>query len=281
MMRKSILLPVSFVLFIACSPKSKEQQQEQKKVVPAAPVNQYQLQSLLWYQTSGEQNALYYQGYKLAHLVFDKKLSEWKKLPKARKKEKTCVIVDVDETVLNNSPFQGTLIHKDLDYSDSLWTVWVRSSQAKALPGALEFLKYASDRGADVFYVSNRSNGVQKEATRVNLEQLGFPNCKDTTFMYFREKESSKEKRRTHIAENYNILVLCGDNLADFSYFFDGRENNNRMDSVVKYKDLFGDQFIVFPNPMYGDWEKFLWKGEKSLTIAQKDSIRNASVSGF
>lgn len=213
--------------------------------------------------------------------MFDKKISEWNKHPKSGKKTKACVIVDVDETILNNSPFQGRLVLQDLDYSDSLWINWVQSSQAKALPGALEFLNYASSKGADVFYVSNRSNGTQKEATRKNLEKLGFPNTKDTSFMYFRDKESSKEMRRSKISETYEILLFCGDNLSDFAYVFDNREKNSRIDSVVKYKDLFGDKFIVFPNPMYGDWEKFIWKGEKNLSAGLKDSLRHMLVLDF
>lgn len=275
-----LLLPFCAVLGFACNMK----QAEEKKARPVdqeIPLNQYQLQALLWYQGAGEQSALYYQGYHLAKLMFDKKLAEWKKTPSAKKKAKACVVVDVDETVLDNSLFQGTLITKNLEYSDSLWTAWVLSWKARALPGAREFLNYVADKRADVLYVSNRSNGPQKEATRVNLDQLGFPNTKDTSFMYFREKESSKEKRRALISEKYEILLLCGDNLSDFAYYFDNREKNNRMDSVVKYKDLFGDKFIAFPNPMYGDWEKFLWKGEKDLSARQKDSIRLASVSGF
>ena len=203
------------------------------------------LQSVLWFETSGEMLALYYQAYNLAQLRFDEKLSAWKKLPKGEKKLKPAVVVDIDETILNNVPFEGYLLQKNVDYGDSSWTNWIKSARAEALPGALEFLKYAKDKGAEVFYVSNRYEGLQKEATRNNLQKLGFPNAQDTSFMLFRVKESSKETRRMQISKEYDIFLLCGDNLSDLSALFDDRDKNAKVDIVKQHSKEFGDKFIV------------------------------------
>ena len=44
-------------------------------------------------------------------------------------------------------------------------------------------------------------------------------------------------------------------------------------------KNKFGVTFIVFPNPMYGDWEtKGIYEGSYKWTAAQKDSLRKRQV---
>lgn len=272
------ILPVLFVL-------SSCDRQEQKRAVtpvqdtPKPLLNQHLLQSVLWFETSGELAALYYQAYNLARLRFDEKLRHWKKLPAGKRKNKAAVIVDIDETILDNSPYEGFMLQKNMAYEDSSWTNWIESARAAALPGALDFLKYVKTKGAEVFYVSNRYEGRQKEATRRNLDQLGFPGTADTSFMIFRSAGSSKEARRQKISEQYDILLLCGDNLGDFSDIFDGREQGDKMDLVRRNHEVFGDRFIVLPNPMYGDWEKTLWNGRK-LSDREKDSARYSRLKG-
>jgi len=276
----NVVLIAAIALFMQCKQAGVQKDQEIiNGSVQKYAANQYQLQALLWYQTSGELIALYHQGYSLARLMLDKKLPEKKR--GKQKKLSPALIVDIDETILNNSPFQGMLLQRNTEYSDSLWLEWIKSAKAEALPGALEFLKYAESKGVTVFYLSNRYEGAQKEKTRQNLERLGFPNTRDTSFMLFRNDVSSKEARRTEISKNYEILLLCGDNLSDFSYVFDNRDKNNRIDSVDKYRHKFGETFIVLPNPMYGDWEKFIWKDLKNLSPIQKDSLRYSFVKGI
>src|SRR5690606_14129090 len=83
---------------------------------------------------------------------------------------------------------------------------------------------------------------------------FGFPNA-DEKHLLLNSATSDKEPRRSAIREQYNILLLCGDNLSDFSNVF-YREGKNTRQEVDRAQQLFGTQFIVFPNPMYGDWEK-------------------------
>ena len=240
--------------------------------------NQHLLQSVLWFQTSGELMALFFQTYNLATLRFDEKLEGWKKLSSPNKKSRPAVIVDVDETIIDNSPYEGYLLQKNINYSS--WTDWVKESKAEALPGALEFLKHVKSRGAEIFYLSNRKAGEQKEATRINLHNLGFPNTEDTLFMSFNGYESSKKSRRSEIAKKYEILLLCGDNLSDFTELFDNRDKDTKKEIVKEYRKEFGDKFIILPNPMYGDWEKNIWNGFKLslMSPASKDSARYSHI---
>lgn len=272
-------------LFFECSHDNTNDQAEvpvpAKAATPAAKqegLNQHLLGSVIWYQHSGEMAALYYQAYNLAALRLDQKLAERKNRPAKNKKSKTAVVVDVDETVLNNSPFETELIKKNITTKkdfDIAWDSWVMFAKAKALPGALEFLQYAKSKGVDVFYVSNRNEGWQKQATLENLANLNFPNTADTTFMLFKVKESGKETRRAFISNTHDILLLCGDNLADLSADFDGRDKDEKMDKVKVHGRDFGNSFIIMPNPMYGDWEKYIFSTVTNPTPVQKDSLRH------
>ena len=52
----------------------------------------------------------------------------------------------------------------------------------ETIPGSLEFLTYASEKGIKVFYVSNRYS-EQLESTINNLKRLGFPNVSESTVL--------------------------------------------------------------------------------------------------
>src|SRR5690606_18020222 len=120
------------------------------------------------------------------------------------------------------------------------WTEWVKESRAEAIPGALEFLKYAASKGVDVFYVTNRKD-EEKEATIRNLKKLGFPNSTER-FVMTRSKESSKEPRRNEIEKTHEIVLLAGDNLNDFTDDFEKKNVRQRMSAVdrLEKQDLWG-----------------------------------------
>jgi 5'-nucleotidase (lipoprotein e(P4) family) len=135
------------------------------------------------------------------------------------------------------------------------------------VPGALGFLNYAKTKNVETFYVTNR--GVsERKTTLKNLQKFGFPYA-DEVHVLVKDTTSDKEPRRQEIRDKYNILLLCGDNLSDFSNVF-YREGKNTYEEIEKARTAFGSHFIVLPNPMYGDWEKLLYKkgqlneGEKS-----------------
>ena len=210
--------------------------------------------AVLWQQHSGEYRALAFQAYNFAKLSLKEALWE-----QANGKP-NCVIVDADETILDNSPFQGHEIRKGVSYVQKDWTGWTALGQADTVPGALAFLKFAASKGVETFYVTNRDE-ADREGTVKNLKKFGFPNVDDKHIL-LKSTTSDKETRRQEILKNYNILLLCGDNLSDFSNVF-YREGKDTKTEVDKAQQLFGTKFIVLPNPMYGDWEKLLYNGDK------------------
>jgi 5'-nucleotidase (lipoprotein e(P4) family) len=244
-----------------------------QQVAPEIAVAEYQLGAVLYMQKAAEYRALAYQAFNLAKMNldadFDKK--NVKKLPKAERNKTRAVVVDVDETVLDNSPAQAAQIKNNQPFVQSTWTSWVNMRKAKAIPGALDFLNYAASKGVRIFYVTNRIE-AEKAATIDNLKAAGFPDVSDETVVV-RTAESGKEARRQAISQKNRIVLLIGDNLNDLSEVFERKSVADRLSEVDKTRQMFGGKFIVLPNAMYGDWESAIYEYQR-LTEAQKAQKR-------
>lgn len=202
------------------------------------------LMATLYNYYSAEYEALSYQAYNIA----TSKIIEIKEDFPDRLD--LAIVLDIDETVLNNSPYQAKLIHENISY-DSCWNEWCNSALAKSLPGAISFLELADSLGFNIFYLSNRKAKYVKEGTIKNLEMIGFPQATDDHFL-LRTTDRSKTTRRDLIENHYEIVMLVGDNLGDFF-----EDSTNPAERSIQVKDLqkeFGNKFIVLPNAMYGNW---------------------------
>ncbi|HEY0546894.1 MAG TPA: 5'-nucleotidase, lipoprotein e(P4) family [Pyrinomonadaceae bacterium] len=246
----------------------------QLQTAAAAADTEYLTGATLWVQTGGEYRALAYQSYNLARMRFDLDL---KNAPKKSKRPRA-VVVDIDETVMDNSRYQASEVLKHKGYNADDFTDWCMRKEAGAVPGALEFLKYASAKGARIFYVSNRKQ-TERACTSENLKKLGFPDVSDETVL-LRDETSGKEKRRQMIAEKYRIVLLCGDNLNDFTNVFEKKPIAERNARVDQMREEFGSRFIVIPNPMYGDWENAIYD-YKNLPDTEKAAKRRETLRGF
>jgi 5'-nucleotidase (lipoprotein e(P4) family) len=95
-----------------------------------------------------------------------------------------------------------------------------------------------------------------------------------------RQGVSSKEERRQNIMANYDVLLLIGDNLADFSNLFDKKPQQERENNTLQSALMFGDRFIILPNPNYGDWEPAFYK-KNGLSLQQKDSVIRIDLKSY
>lgn len=171
------------------------------------------------------------------------------------------IISDVDETLVDNSPAQARAIRRNLGYFDrTLWNEWVNERGSSALPGAVEFARYAASRGVTIFYVTNRTH-EEEPATRDNLTRLGFevknlsglgPELEDT--LLTRGPSPEKRERRAAVARHYRILLLLGDDLGDFLPEI-RTTVGGRAAKSLPHEKMWGDRWIVLPNPSYGSWE--------------------------
>ncbi len=215
-------------------------------------------------QHAAEYRALCFQAYNIAHQKVDEIVKTTTSLPKA-------IITDIDETVLNNSPYEAHQTLQGKDYESASWNEWTAMAKADTVPGAYSFLKYASTKGIEIFYVTNRGEN-EKTVTLKNLQKFNFPNA-DNEHIFLRESTSSKEPRRKNIKATHSVVMLLGDNLADFSFLFDVKNPEERTQNVNAVSSAFGNKFIVLPNMIYGDWESSLYNFNYSLTPSQKDSV--------
>ena len=243
-----------------------------------------QLDAVLWVQGSAEYKANTMQAYLLAGVQLDAALADrnwtaaleqegnYQDLPPA-------VILDVDETCLDNSPHQGRIILADTVFTYASWDLWVNEARAQALPGAVEFCQYAASQGVTVFYVTNRRDHLG-EATRKNLSQTGFPFESGFETLFTRGDNSDKTVRRAAIARNYRILLLVGDNSTDFSSSFVVPSRTVHDNMVKRFADYWGTRWIIIPNPMYGSWEASLPDFSYSLSrygrvLAKRNALKH------
>lgn len=238
------------------------------------------LNAAAWVQTSAEYRASALQAWRSARAALPRALKDkrWtaaleqtgdpRKLPPA-------LIVDIDETVLDNSPAQARfLLEGNGRFSFPIWMKWTSERRAQPVPGAREFLLEAAARGVTVFYVTNRAASEAAD-TLANLTGAGFPVLAKTAagigdaVLLLGEQPSwtsDKSSRRAAIAARYRILFLCGDDLNDF---FSARLTPAERLEKARARDAWwGERWIILPNPMYGSWEDALYGFDRMLPPA-------------
>ena len=223
-------------------------------------------------QKAAEYRALCYQAYNIAQLRLDEFLKRTYPKPPA-------IMTDIDETILDNSPYQ---VHQSLqgkDYDAVTWHEWTAKASADTVPGALKFFQYAASKGVEIYYVTNRDED-ERIATLKNLQRFGFPNA-DNEHLKLKSTSSSKVPRRDSIAMTHTLLMQVGDNLNDVNGIFEKKSVSERLKDADSYRSEFGYQYIVLPNPSYGEWENALYNYKFNLTPAQKDSIFRAVLKNW
>ncbi|HTH83717.1 MAG TPA: 5'-nucleotidase, lipoprotein e(P4) family [Mucilaginibacter sp.] len=229
-------------------------------------VNDGKLWASLYQQRAAEYKALCFQAYNLAKLRLDIALKQPGTKPFA-------VVTDIDETLLDNSPYDARRAINNQSFDLKEWKQWTAKGIADTVPGAPAFFKYAALKGVTVFYITNRDED-ERSGTTKNLKRYNLPNVDKTHLLLKPKNTSSKESRRQQVLKNYNIVLLCGDNLADFDALYDNNATETTRAIITdKLKKQFGNRYIVIPNPVYGDFENALFKFNSKLTLAQKDTI--------
>jgi 5'-nucleotidase (lipoprotein e(P4) family) len=270
-MKKLFILIITLGLFTySCEKEDKPREKIDKYVVKKAgdhvSESEHLSMATVWFQKSAENRAIYYQTYKFAKNQLEANIKD-----KSSDKP-LAVITDIDETVLDNSPYNAGLIYKSSSFTSDSWEEWVKEIRAKALPGALDFCKYAESKNVEVFYISNR-NDITKAETIENLKNAGFPYV-DEEHVLLKKESSDKTERRKTVLDTHEVVLYLGDNLRDFDEIFGNRVDDLGFDIVDELSDKFGTLFIVFPNPIYGEWEKAVYKGDFSLSEEEKRKRR-------
>ena len=152
------------------------------------------------------------------------------------------IIMDLDETILNNSQYQVEISRKDETFNMKSWAKWVNRSEASLVPGAKEFIDLARDIGIQLIFISNRMD-KRLDSTKKNMKSLNIFSD-DDIYLLRLDRKDKKTIRRNEVfkGENrmseygpFDVVMYFGDAMGDF-----------------EEKDFYNN--FIFPNPMYGKW---------------------------
>jgi len=242
---------------------------------PEKTTSHEMLNATLWQQTAAEYIGVSRQAYRFARTNLDQALADtswtaaleqtgdYSGLPPA-------VMLDIDETVLDNGPYEARIIKQLGQYSPATFAEWCRDESAPAVPGAKTFLDYAVKQDVAVFYYSARREKL-RDCTIRNMRELGLPLPEDSRLLL--SNGASKSGYREMIARDYRILLLVGDNMEDF---VDGSKSDpaSRRELALQHAQRWGRQWIVLPNANYGHWEASIYNFDYQLPREQQLQLK-------
>lgn len=193
--------------------------------------------------TSAEYRALVHQAYNVA-------TERVRQAAATREPGTWAVIVDADETVLSNLPYYIEQVREGDNGSGLGRTAWQQRSEAPALPAAKAFLEEVRSLGGRIVVVTNRA-AFQNDETRENLTAAGLPY--DAVLSHPISLDGFKEPRFDAVGEGLEdeglppleVVLYLGDRIGDFP--------EPEPDAARPF-ELFGDKYLILPNPIYGDW---------------------------
>lgn len=259
-------------------------------VAPANGAND-NLNAVLWVQRSQEYRASALQTWALAGEQLDRALADptWTALLPEEGgnhqsgKLKPAVVVDVDETVLDNSPYQARLVRDGSSYNDATWAEWVDEQKAEPVPGAVRFAQLAASKGVTMIYISNRTVAM-KDATLANLRKVGFPVANDSVYLGLgmevpgcKQVGSEKGCRRQLVAQQYRVLMQVGDQFTDFLEIEDNTLPT-RDALLDKYQGWIGSRWWILSNPTYGGWEGASFNNAWSLPADKRNAAKRDAL---
>ncbi|MGB5131893.1 MAG: HAD family acid phosphatase [Steroidobacteraceae bacterium] len=236
----------------------------------------------LWIRTSAEFRSLAEGIYRSALVSLQQGISDrgWSAEPTQTRDFSSlppAVVMDIDETVLDNSAPQAQMLLKGTCPGDfeALWDAWIAERAAPAIPGAAAFIRAAREskdargRSVRVFLITNRECKAragaaaacpQQDDTIANLRALGLdtPTLEEDLMMKGERPEWPSEKlsRRQSIARDYRIVLNVGDDLSDFIPDLRGNTLADREHARCRHRNYWGERWIVIPNPIYGSWQR-------------------------
>ncbi|MDR2798897.1 MAG: 5'-nucleotidase, lipoprotein e(P4) family [Treponema sp.] len=257
---------VMAVIFSGCVSPGPEVQHE-KDVLP---YNHDLLMGILWQQNSGEYSALCYQ-------AFNAGKAYMASLPSG---EKRAVVLDIDETLLDNSKYAAWMVTTGNPWGSDTWEAWCNAREADAIPGSLDFARSLREQGIELFYVSNRP-GSTAESTIENLQHLGFP-LADPDHVFLQEHTSDKNPRLERIRSlGYDIVLLAGDSLEDFDSTTRKWTNQERREWAGAGRESLGAYRIVLPNAVYGTFESAIVPNYYGLSLQEKAQARLEKIKAW
>jgi 5'-nucleotidase (lipoprotein e(P4) family) len=230
--------------------------------------------AVAWKQTAAEYEALYHQGFNIARLRVENALAQH-----LSGDQPLAVIVDMDDTILDTRDYWAGLLASGQDFfDDARWDTWIAENKVRPTPGSLEFLTFCAEHQIQVFYVTSRNQGASTYAYALDhLTLNGFPFA-DKQHLTVLTDSSNKQLRQDEIKARFNVVVLIGDNLNDFSRMFYLDDSSQRQALMQQHRKEFGQRFILLPNPTDGHWLKPIFgESEPAASRQNRDKWKAAA----
>lgn len=240
------------------------------------------LNAVAWTQTAIEHDLIFIQTFRdaEARLLPALRDPKWDALSREDRQVSAAglppaVVLDIDETVLDNSPYQARLVKSGGQYNEATWAEWCKEETARALPGVVAFTQFAAKHGIAVIYLSNRAKDLDT-ATVANLRKLGRPPAGPEAFLGLgtilpgcEQVGTEKGCRRQLVSRHYRVLMQFGDQIGDFVDVI-ANTAAGRKQAVANYMDWVGTRWFVLPNATYGSWEPALFNNDWSAPLPEQ-----------
>ncbi|MGL4343500.1 MAG: HAD family acid phosphatase [Metamycoplasmataceae bacterium] len=262
------------------------------------------LLSNLWNSVSAEKDSMSIMTYNLANETYnriknqeiiEKTAKLWDEKNKTisvkninENKSIPVVFMDLDETVINNFPYNNSLIMENKNFESSTWTKWINSEKATEIKGSIEFIKNIWRNGGVVMFNSNRKMSEHKNSTMNNLIKLGLPKelmpdwiwwmngvdllsldpWKNNSKSYFTKEERMNyvSTKKINVEANnsisFKVIMKIGDDFNDFNDNFSKGKTHEEKRNILntELKNLFGNLDVnnlgKYFNPITRNWEK-------------------------
>jgi 5'-nucleotidase (lipoprotein e(P4) family) len=227
------------------------------------------LDASLYMLTSAEYKACCLQAFRWAGIMAKEKLNT-----RQDQSKPAAVVMDLDETILDNGWFQSNQIRESAAFDPQRWERWERTGADKVrlIPGAKKFIDQLRELKIEPIYITNR-NDKAREQTKSVLERFEIAVPDEQLLCADEQTGSDKTSRREIIAAKFDILVFVGDNLRDFDERFKYDRavvGDKRGKTVEELQDKFGVEWIILPNPSYGEWNKRFSNSKADVELLYK-----------
>ena len=219
------------------------------RTAPGTPTSGTPLPNdLRWVRDAAEYYALVLQAYRAVTARVEEQAA-------SRARGSWAVVLDADETIISNLPYQIERGRLGLGYTSESWNAWVKRREAAPLPGAARFLARVRELGGRIAIVTNRLGSECPDTEAVfRAHQLpydvmlcrpdGTPSDKNPRFA------SVARGQAFGLATATDVVAFVGDNILDFPAL----SQQTRARGEPAFTE-FGVRYFILPNPMYGSWQ--------------------------
>ncbi|HEY2885586.1 MAG TPA: HAD family acid phosphatase [Rhizomicrobium sp.] len=188
--------------------------------------------------------------------VYDEALRAARRIAATHRRRTWIVMLDADETVLDNSLFERERNMCGSEFKDTQWESWVRADMARAVPGAAPFTQAVHRMGGLIAIVTNRK-ASDDEITRHTLRTAGIWFDSEIGMAESTDKTTRWRNAEVELARKFggqpHIALWIGDQVTDLAITNRAGAIQRAMSQKDRGDGIGANRFIL-PNPMYGNW---------------------------